>query len=219
MPRAPRVHDVLHVCLNWCSGAEGVQVRVQGKEAAVAPLTSFDWACHDVSQVITCSIDTTCCLWDVEVRSATRPCSAASSQALGKRAHMPTATVRQPQRYPPAASCGSCLLIRLDKQAQCEQCDVSLCWCAERAAQRQGARAQAARLRRLVGRPRRLCVVLRRRHCPHPRPAVRLWRWLARSAITQSFLWMLRTAWSTFCAFGPVRKAGGVYTAGRKAGG
>jgi WD repeat-containing protein 68 len=41
---------------------------MQSNESAVAPLTSFDWSSHDVSKIVTCSIDTSCTLWDVEVR-------------------------------------------------------------------------------------------------------------------------------------------------------
>jgi hypothetical protein len=41
---------------------------VQGSEAEVAPLTSFDWSCHDVSKIITSSINKNCVLWDIEVK-------------------------------------------------------------------------------------------------------------------------------------------------------
>lgn len=45
---------------------------VQSKLTAVAPLTSFDWAGHDASRIVTCSIDSSCAIWDVEVRLLAR---------------------------------------------------------------------------------------------------------------------------------------------------
>ncbi len=47
-------------------------VQSKGSEYC-APLTSFDWNQTDPSMIITSSIDTTCALWDLEVREQEHP--------------------------------------------------------------------------------------------------------------------------------------------------
>ncbi|KAI9598518.1 WD40-repeat-containing domain protein [Syncephalis fuscata] len=41
-----------------------------GKSDMLAPLTSFDWSEIKASLVVTCSVDTTCTVWDIETRQA-----------------------------------------------------------------------------------------------------------------------------------------------------
>jgi WD repeat-containing protein 68 len=42
----------------------------QAKQELLAPLTSFDWNINDPNMCVTCSIDTTCTVWDMETLQA-----------------------------------------------------------------------------------------------------------------------------------------------------
>ncbi|RKP27194.1 WD40-repeat-containing domain protein [Syncephalis pseudoplumigaleata] len=54
---------------------DGIQLTMEaelcsGKSDMLAPLTSFDWSEIKGSLVVTCSVDTTCTVWDVETKQA-----------------------------------------------------------------------------------------------------------------------------------------------------
>lgn len=40
-------------------------VITKQKKELTAPLTSFDWSSKNIETIITCSIDTTCSIWDI----------------------------------------------------------------------------------------------------------------------------------------------------------
>ena len=77
-----REHGVHVTLCGLCSCA----VQSKGSEYC-APLTSFDWNQTDPSMIITSSIDTTCALWDLEVREQEHPHT---------HAHTPTPPSRLP---------------------------------------------------------------------------------------------------------------------------
>lgn len=63
-------------------GTTVLPLHAQNKQSDFcAPLTSFDWCEADPKHLGTSSIDTTCTIWDLEVRRGWLPVCAACSQA------------------------------------------------------------------------------------------------------------------------------------------
>jgi DDB1- and CUL4-associated factor 7 len=54
-----------------CFGGSKQKLPQQKKELT-APLTSFDWNAHRLETIITCSIDTTCSIWDINKETLTK---------------------------------------------------------------------------------------------------------------------------------------------------
>jgi WD repeat-containing protein 68 len=52
------------------------------KKELTAPLTSFDWSSHSLNTVITCSIDTTCSIWDINKESLIKTLIAHDKEVL-----------------------------------------------------------------------------------------------------------------------------------------
>ena len=79
-----REHGVHVTLCGLCSCA----VQSKGSEYC-APLTSFDWNQTDPSMIITSSIDTTCALWDLEVRGREHPHTSHSPMRTHTHTHTP----------------------------------------------------------------------------------------------------------------------------------
>lgn len=52
------------------SGVKTFQLKQ--KKELTAPLTSFDWSSQNLNTIITCSIDTTCSIWDIQKETLTK---------------------------------------------------------------------------------------------------------------------------------------------------
>ena len=60
----------------------GVPVPQNKNSEFCAPLTSFDWNETDPKRLGTSSIDTTCTIWDIEVKGSVCLCSACPGNQL-----------------------------------------------------------------------------------------------------------------------------------------